>query len=271
MKRSPELRDLSVDHHNGLIVARHLRRAAAGEIPLPAAVQELRQAWQTEIGPHFEAEEAVLLPAYASVVGEEAPLIARTLAEHAALRRQVSELAQAVEEEQRRLAGEAGIALEAHIRFEERLLFPAIERALAGPSLASLGEALSHARRRAGGCTMPDRARNAEPPEVVKEFAAAYPEVWEAYNRLGAAATAAGPLDERTQRLAKLALAIGAQRQGAVNSHTRRALAAGCTLEELIHVGILAISTIGWPAAFAAICWINETIQKEANAETSTG
>jgi hypothetical protein len=25
------------------------------------------------------------------------------------------------------------------------------------------------------------------------------------------------------------------------------------------HVGILAIPTIGWPGAFAAICWIQET------------
>jgi alkylhydroperoxidase/carboxymuconolactone decarboxylase family protein YurZ len=109
---------------------------------------------------------------------------------------------------------------------------------------------------------MAKQAGQVEPPDVVKEFAAEHPEVWEAYNRLGAATAAAGPLDERTQRLIKLAVAIGAQRQGAVNSHVRRALAVGCAPEELIHVGILAIPTLGWPAAFAAICWIKETIAK---------
>jgi alkylhydroperoxidase/carboxymuconolactone decarboxylase family protein YurZ len=98
---------------------------------------------------------------------------------------------------------------------------------------------------------------------VVEEFAAEYPQVWEAYNRLGKASAGAGPLDEKTQRLLKLGIAIGSQRQGAVNSHTRRALAAGCTPEELIHAGILAIATIGWPAAFAAICWIKETLAKQ--------
>lgn len=108
-----------------------------------------------------------------------------------------------------------------------------------------------------------EKPSRGELPPVLEEFAERYPEVWEAYNRLGEATAAAGPLDEKTQRLLKLAIAMGAQRQGAVNSHTRRALAAGCTPEELIHVGILAISTIGWPAAFAAICWIQETVAKQ--------
>lgn len=106
-------------------------------------------------------------------------------------------------------------------------------------------------------------ATTGELPPVLAEFAAQYPEVWEAYNRMGAAAAAAGPLDEKTQRLLKLAVAIGSQRQGAVHSHTRRALAAGCTPEELLHAGILAITTIGWPAAFAAICWIQDIIAKQ--------
>lgn len=99
-----------------------------------------------------------------------------------------------------------------------------------------------------------------ELPDVVAEFAGEYPQVWTAYNRMGNAIAEAGPLDETTQRLVKLAIAIGSGRQGAVNSHTRRAVAAGCTAAEILHVGILAITTIGWPSAFAAICWMKETL-----------
>jgi alkylhydroperoxidase/carboxymuconolactone decarboxylase family protein YurZ len=263
MKRRPELRSLSVEHRDGLIVARHLRRAAAGEEPLDAAVTGLARAWREEIGPHFAVEEAVLLPAFAHVAGEGQEFVSRVLSDHVALRGEIARLEQASgEAERQRLAGEVGRALEAHIRFEERVLFPAIEAALSQEALATLGAQLDAAPRGMKGCAMPERAKSVEPPDVVKEFAAAHPEVWEAYNRLGEV-TAAGPLDERTQRLTKLALAIGAQRQGAVNSHTRRALAAGCTPEELVHVGILAIPTLGWPAAFAAICWIQETIRKQ--------
>jgi 4-carboxymuconolactone decarboxylase len=112
----------------------------------------------------------------------------------------------------------------------------------------------------------------ADVPDVVAAFAERYPEVWEAYDRLGAAAGAAGPLDEKTQRLVKLAIAIGAQRQGAVHSHAKRALKAGCTPEELVQVGILAVTTIGWPGAFAAICWINDIVARvEARKDQGPG
>jgi alkylhydroperoxidase/carboxymuconolactone decarboxylase family protein YurZ len=109
---------------------------------------------------------------------------------------------------------------------------------------------------------MAERANTDDLPDILAEFTGQYPEVWAAYNRLGEASAAAGPLNEKTQRLVKLAIAIGGQRQGAVNSHTRRALAAGCRPEEIVHVGILAVTTIGWPAAFAAICWIKETLSR---------
>lgn len=132
-----------MEHRNGLIVARGLRRGVAGEILLAPAIQHLRQAWSEEIEPHFQAEESVLLPAFAAVVGEEDPLVLRTLAEHAAFREQIARLEGATGEVERQLAAEIGTALEAHIRFEERVLFPAIETALAGDALAAVGQALA--------------------------------------------------------------------------------------------------------------------------------
>jgi alkylhydroperoxidase/carboxymuconolactone decarboxylase family protein YurZ len=97
-------------------------------------------------------------------------------------------------------------------------------------------------------------------PQVVQELAETYPEVWEAYGRLGMAASAAGPLDAKAERLVKLALAIGAGREGAVHSHARRAARAGWSPEELKQVALLAITTIGWSGAVAAYCWIDDVI-----------
>lgn len=98
-------------------------------------------------------------------------------------------------------------------------------------------------------------------PDVVKEFAEKQPAVWDAYNRLGEAVAQAGPLDADTQRLLKLAIAIGAGREGAVRSHARRALKAGLAADALEHVALLAITTAGWPAAFAAHCWIRDVVE----------
>jgi alkylhydroperoxidase/carboxymuconolactone decarboxylase family protein YurZ len=57
-------------------------------------------------------------------------------------------------------------------------------------------------------------------PSGASEIAQAYPTIWAAYAALGKACSEAGPLEERTRRLVKLALAVGALSEGAVHSHT---------------------------------------------------
>jgi iron-sulfur cluster repair protein YtfE (RIC family) len=152
VKRSPQLRDLSEDHHYGLTAARRLRRAAEGHEALPEAVAAFLAAWEEEIAPHFRQEEEILLPAFARRAGAEHELIVRTLTEHVALRRDVSELELRPEDPEQ--AAEVARALHDHIRFEERRLFPAIEAALAGAELERLGEELCRAERPAHRCAL---------------------------------------------------------------------------------------------------------------------
>jgi hemerythrin-like domain-containing protein len=139
MKRHPELRDFSEQHHHGLVAARRLRLAAQGEAPLEEAVARFLDAWYGEIQPHFRAEEETLLPEYARVMPADDPLIVRTLTEHVGLRRVVRDLERAVGEQQEILATVVGMALADHIRFEERVLFPAVEAAMEEAGLAELG------------------------------------------------------------------------------------------------------------------------------------
>jgi alkylhydroperoxidase/carboxymuconolactone decarboxylase family protein YurZ len=58
--------------------------------------------------------------------------------------------------------------------------------------------------------------------------------------------------------LVKLALAVGALAEGAVHSHTRRALADGLAPEELKQVALLAIPTLGFPQGVKALTWIED-------------
>ncbi len=60
-------------------------------------------------------------------------------------------------------------------------------------------------------------------------------------------ATRAAPLDKRAARLVKLGIALRAQVEGVVRSHARRALDEGESREEVRHVGLLALTTIGFP------------------------
>ena len=100
------------------------------------------------------------------------------------------------------------------------------------------------------------------PPTGAGVLADEFPAVWEAYQGLGKAAAEAGPLDARTRRLIKLALSVGAYSEGAVHSHVRQALEEGLTKKELQQVALMAITTLGFPAAMAANSWINDIAKK---------
>ena len=97
-------------------------------------------------------------------------------------------------------------------------------------------------------------------PDSLSGFERKYPAVWEGFAKLGEACHETGPLDEKTRRLIKLAMAVGLRHEGAVHSATRNALRSGVTREEIEHVVILAITTIGWPGAYAAMTWIDDEI-----------
>lgn len=95
-------------------------------------------------------------------------------------------------------------------------------------------------------------------PAAAGDVATNHPDVWQAYTQLGEALAAAGPLNARERRLVKLALAIGAGSEGAVHSHTRRAEDDKVTREDLRQVALLAITTLGFPQAVAALTWIED-------------
>jgi alkylhydroperoxidase/carboxymuconolactone decarboxylase family protein YurZ len=102
-------------------------------------------------------------------------------------------------------------------------------------------------------------------PRSVIKFESQYPEIWKAFAALGKACHETGPLDEKMRRLVKLGIAVAARHEGAVHSATRNALNAGLSPEEMFQVAILSITTIGWPAAYAAMTWINEIIAKNGS------
>ncbi len=96
-----------------------------------------------------------------------------------------------------------------------------------------------------------------KPPAAHSEFVRRFAKLgqaWDLVNEEGSG----GPLDAKTQRLVKLAIAIGAMREGAVHSGVRKARDAGASLEELEQVVALGASTIGFPATVAAWTWIRE-------------
>ena len=102
-------------------------------------------------------------------------------------------------------------------------------------------------------------------PKIYENFQRQFPQVFSDYKQLGIATRQAGPLDEKSQDLIKLGIAIGANSRGAVMSHTRKALAAGATAEEIRHAVLLALTTTGFPNTMAAMAWIEEVLAKDSS------
>jgi hemerythrin-like domain-containing protein len=140
MKRDEALRSLSRDHHRALVEAQRLRRAADAGQAAAAFIEFFREKGEH----HFEIEEQVLLPRWAALGTVDAAAAARLSAEHLSIRAAVLGL----EREPTLDAAHAlGAELDAHVRFEERELFPLIERDLDDEALAVLARAVAEAER----------------------------------------------------------------------------------------------------------------------------
>ena len=125
MKRSAVLQPLSREHHTALALAKACERAAlSGDAALVSLTcQRAIRAFESELKPHFLIEEVSLLPLFGS---GESQLVKRTLADHQQLRGLIDFLGQ---NDAVSLAS-FGKCLTAHVRFEERELFPALESLL---------------------------------------------------------------------------------------------------------------------------------------------
>lgn len=99
-------------------------------------------------------------------------------------------------------------------------------------------------------------------PALYQKVSEKFPEVINAVEQLGTTLRTAGPLDEKTSHLIQLAAAAASQSEGSVCSHTRRALQAGASAQEISHALLLLISTIGFPQTMAALSWSEEVVEK---------
>jgi iron-sulfur cluster repair protein YtfE (RIC family) len=167
MKRRHEsLVPLSREHHYALMLCLRINRGLAGRVNdadwLQAKALQATLFFASNLVAHFKAEEEILFPSMRSV-SSASGLIAELLAEHRRIEGLVEEL---------RLKGSLTIAaslrefakvLEAHIRKEERQLFPIWEREFDGSSVARLSEQIGNdIRAMVGSALQPNN------PELLK-------------------------------------------------------------------------------------------------------
>lgn len=139
MKRSVHLEPLSHDHFEGLHVARRLRAGLARNASAREMAAFVVHFWDAYLVHHFRQEEEFLVEPLERTGGAE--LAARMIDEHRALGALVDAM-----REPRQASSDVvepfAATLPAHIRFEERVLFPHLERRLDPATLEAVGDQL---------------------------------------------------------------------------------------------------------------------------------
>jgi len=158
MKRSEALKPISREHHHTLFVAKEVNDLPDTELDRARSI--LVDYWRNEGSPHFRIEEEVLLPGSNLAGPADDPEVARMLSDHLEIRRRMGGIE----------AGEGDIVeikavasmMRDHCRFEERELFPRIEREMEESDLVPLGEAIVAAEKElfGGPATRPPRLRD---------------------------------------------------------------------------------------------------------------
>ena len=132
MKRRAALLKLSREHHTALVLTHRI--AQAGDSAAIAGLMEsVPRVFQHDLNPHFKIEEDVLLPKLEEL-GEKV-LVQQTIEDHKELRSLAARIASGDLSSLRAF----GLKLNAHVRFEERELFPRAEALLPDEFLDAMG------------------------------------------------------------------------------------------------------------------------------------
>ena len=125
IKRSKQLAPLSREHHDGLLFAWKIKQGLENKTPLEKLRRYSLWYWQQHIKPHFYQEEKILAP----YLPEDNPMKKRLKEEHDHIPELVLGLDDETGSDKRHLIILSDL-LNHHIRFEERELFPFLEKLL---------------------------------------------------------------------------------------------------------------------------------------------
>jgi iron-sulfur cluster repair protein YtfE (RIC family) len=132
-RRHESLVPLSREHHYGLLVCLRIHRGIekhqADVSWLSERADKVIRFFESDLKTHFEAEEEIVFPAMSAIEDSKAT-IDQLVNEHRNLERLVQRLRKARELQLAPLLREFADLLEAHVRTEERVLFPRYERSV---------------------------------------------------------------------------------------------------------------------------------------------
>jgi hemerythrin-like domain-containing protein len=136
IKRNPHIVKLSKDHHFTLLFCWKVRNGLKLEAEPSRIRKYIQYFWKHHMQPHFREEETTLF----APVKDAA--VKRALKEHADIAQQINELNGAEHVSSNQLLRLADM-VDNHVRYEERELFPHMEKILTEDQLEAIGKQIS--------------------------------------------------------------------------------------------------------------------------------
>ena len=149
MKRHPSLVPLSRDHHHGLVMARRLILGGPStprdDWPLAPEEQARRLVafYESDLRPHFEAEEAQVFPLAAERLTDGPARVTALVGQHRTMAGMIEALLTDPRSEVAKRLAAFGELLRDHIHDEERILFERMQAECGAEEMEALGARLA--------------------------------------------------------------------------------------------------------------------------------
>jgi len=136
IKRSKHILQLSKDHHFALLFCWKIRQGLKQEVDTERIKKYVQYFWEKDMQAHFREEEEIL---FALVKGAK---VEKALDDHKQIRKQVELLKTLSGKPAAELLSALVDNVDAHVRYEERELFPHLEKVLTEAQLEAIGTQL---------------------------------------------------------------------------------------------------------------------------------
>jgi iron-sulfur cluster repair protein YtfE (RIC family) len=136
LKRNENIIPLSKDHHTTLLFCWKLTQGIRLKSDPEVMKKYVNYFWKDHMEPHFREEEEIL---FSPLVDE---MVQKAIAEHHQIKDMVDRVLKTKDEAVYNELAALSEIVDAHVRYEERQLFPHLEQALNEEQLSKIGDAL---------------------------------------------------------------------------------------------------------------------------------
>jgi hemerythrin-like domain-containing protein len=136
LKRNENIIPLSKDHHTTLLFCWKLTQGVRLESDPEVMKKYVRYFWKDHMEPHFREEEEIL---FAPLVDE---MVQKAIADHHQIKEQAEKVLKTSAEAVYPELASLSEMVDAHVRYEERQLFPHLEQSLSPEQLTAIGREL---------------------------------------------------------------------------------------------------------------------------------